>query len=94
MQLNDALFNWLQIEIVREARPSDRSAKDTALFFEEILREDHKIISINKKLLHDVYQVEYQIKDQELETKQFPQEVAEKLLRDILSEPRYNQSFE
>ncbi|SFJ05522.1 hypothetical protein [Thermoflavimicrobium dichotomicum] len=41
MQLKDALFNWLQIQIVWDARPSDRSARDTVLFFEEILREDH-----------------------------------------------------
>ncbi len=94
MRLNDALFNWLQIEIVREARPSDRSAKDTAEFFEKILREDHKITSIHKKLVNDRYLVEFQLSDQQSETREFPKEVAEKLLYDIMAEPKYNQSFE
>lgn len=94
MRRNEAIFNWLQIEIVREARPSDRSAKDTALFFEEMLREDHQVVSICKKRVGDVYHVDFQVEGQELETLQFPREVAEKLLQDILSEPKYNQSYE
>lgn len=94
MQLNDALFNWLQIEIVREARPSDRSAADTVHFFEELLREEHQVISIHKQLKDTKYELTYQFQDQEKkETISFPREVAEKLLQDILAEPKYNQSF-
>ena len=93
MQLNDALFNWLQIELVREARPSDRSAKETVLFFEELLREDHQVASITKKLVEDQYHVEYVIAD-EPKTVAFPCKLAQKLLQDILEEPRYNQSFD
>lgn len=32
MQLMDTLFNWLQIKVVWDARPADRSAKDTVEF--------------------------------------------------------------
>lgn len=94
MRLNDALFNWLQIEIVREARPSDRSAADTVRFFEEMLREDHHVVSIHKQLKDTEYVLTYQVQDQEKEeTITFPREAAEKLLQDILAEPKYNQSF-
>lgn len=93
MRLNDALFNWLQIELVREARPSDQSAKETVLFFEELLREDHQVTSITKNLVDHQYQVKYILKDEQ-KTANFPRELAEKLLQDILAEPRYNQSFD
>mgnify|MGYP001433920201 CR=1 FL=1 len=95
MRRDDAIFNWLQIEIVREARPNDRSARDTVQFFEEMLREDHQVSSISKKLVKGVYHVEYQLEgEHEVKTIQFPQELAEKLLQDIMSEPKYNQSFD
>jgi len=95
MRRDDAIFNWLQIEIVREARPSDRAAKDTVLFFEEMLRKDHQVISISKKLVEGFYHVEYQLQDDpKVRTMKFPREFAEKLLQDILSEPKYRQSFE
>lgn len=32
MKREDALFNWLQIQVVAEARPDDQSALDTAAF--------------------------------------------------------------
>ena len=33
MRLDDALFNWLQIQIVAEARPDDNAAAETRDFF-------------------------------------------------------------
>ncbi|TCS94657.1 hypothetical protein [Hazenella coriacea] len=95
MQLTDALFNWIQIKIVWQARPSDRSARDTVHFFEEMLREDHQIeqLELEKKKEDQQYVVTYQ-KQGETESHTFPIETAEKLLKDILAEPKYNQSFE
>lgn len=95
MRRDDAIFNWLQITIVQKARPNDRAAKETVQFFEEMLREDHHVIEISEQLVDGFYHVEYQIRDdQERKTIRFPREFAEKLLHDILSEPKYHQSFE
>lgn len=95
MQLRDALFNWLQIQIVWDARPSDRSAKDSALFFEQILREDHQVESLTKRKQKEAacYEVEFE-QNGNKQTMQFPAEAAEQLLNDILNEPKYNQMFE
>lgn len=35
--LQDALYNWLTIKIVSNARPDDSAAKETTELFEEIL---------------------------------------------------------
>ncbi|MBA4494282.1 hypothetical protein ACFO25_05650 [Paenactinomyces guangxiensis] len=93
MQLTDALFNWLQIQIVWEARSSDRSARDTVLFFEEILREDHQVEKLEKKIDGDHYVIKYE-QNGSAKSQTYPREAAEKLLKDILAEPKYNQSFE
>ena len=48
MKLTDALFNWLQIRIVGDARPRDRSARDTVQFFEQILTAVRLLIPVNE----------------------------------------------
>jgi hypothetical protein len=93
MRLEDALFNWLQIQIVWDARPSDRSAKDTVLFFEQILREDHQVTKLEKKKEGAFYRIDYERNGQP-ESVTFPCFAAEKLLQDIINEPKYNQSFD
>ncbi len=93
LQLTDALFNWLQIQIVWEARPNDRSARDTVLFFEEMLREDHQVSQLTKKIQQDTYVIDYE-QNGEPRSQSFPRDAAEQLLKDILAEPKYNQSFE
>lgn len=93
MQLKDALFNWLQIQIVQDARPSDRSARDTVQFFEKMLHEDHGVEQLEIQKEENQYVVHYQQSDEEKE-EVFPKVIAEKLLQDILAEPKYNQTFE
>jgi hypothetical protein len=45
MNLMDALFYWLQMELVCEGRPGDAAARETAGFFAQILTEDHGLVS-------------------------------------------------
>lgn len=90
MQQQDALFNWLQIQIVWDARPNDVSAKDTVEFFQAMLEEDHEITGIKMKKQDGQYHVSYHQKGEE-HSISFPQELAEKLLKDITEEPKYNQ---
>lgn len=93
MELREALFNWLQIQIVWDKRPSDRSARDTVHFFEELLAEKHQVTQIEKKLEQNQYVLEYE-QNGEKQSISFPRDSAEKLYQDILAEPKYNQSFE
>jgi hypothetical protein len=90
MQQKDALFNWLQIQIVWEARPNDVSAKDTVEFFQTILTEDHGISDLAMKREDGAYHITFIQKGEE-QSISFPIELAEKLLKDITEEPKYNQ---
>jgi hypothetical protein len=90
MVLQDALFNWLQIKIVSDARPEDGAAKETLDFFEQILREDHKLTSFSisgsdETMLFVQYEVDGKSKKQMID-----RERAEQLLTDINSNPKYN----
>lgn len=90
MRLQDALFNWLQIRIVSDARPEDNAARETALFFDEILRDDHHlqnvaIASVDETMYHVQYDIEGKTKRQ-----MYDRESAEQLLADIEANPKYN----
>lgn len=90
MRLEDALFNWLQIRIVADARPDDNAAKDTLAFFEQILQEDHglsafDIAKIDETMIHVRYE-----KDSRAKLQLFPRESGEQLLLDIIDNPKYN----
>ncbi|MFC0216323.1 hypothetical protein ACFFK0_28400 [Paenibacillus chartarius] len=90
MKLQDALFNWLQIRIVAEARPDDRAAMDTRDFFEQILREDHhlshfEVSRVDETMIHIRYTADGTTKLQ-----MFDREQAEQLLADIEANPKYN----
>ncbi|HET7657398.1 MAG TPA: hypothetical protein VFK37_03835 [Bacillales bacterium] len=89
MQLQDALYNWLSIKKVAEARPDDRAAEETCDFFQEILEEDHHLENLNVSLQEDRYIVHYRIDGQD-ESKQFPKALVDALLNSIESEPKYD----
>lgn len=89
MKLTDALFNWLQIAIVSEARPMDKSAKETVLFFEHILKEDHGVTELTKEINEAQYVLHFLMND-EKKTESIFRDSADKLLQDILAEPKYN----
>lgn len=91
MILRDALFNWVQMAIVAEARPDDQAARDTREFFEQILREDHglSLFHIDQKddtMIYIRYEHEGKSKQQ-----MFDRESSEKLLDDIRSNAKYNE---
>lgn len=91
MKLQDALFNWLQIKTVSDARPDDHSAKETLSFFEVILTEDHKLVSFEVTHTDDtMIHIRYET-DGKTKTQMFQRELVEKLLEDINSNPKYNQ---
>jgi len=91
VKLQDALFNWLQIKLVEDARPFDRAAKETREFFEQILREDHRLTAFgiegeDETMIHVRYEVDGVSKKQ-----MFDRELAGQLLESIQSNPKYGQ---
>lgn len=49
--VQDALYNWLTIKTVAEARPHDAAAQETYLLFHNMLHEDHQLrdVTVEKK---------------------------------------------
>ena len=91
MTLQDALFNWLQIKTVFDARPDDHAAKETCDFFEQILREDHHITSFEiTRSDETMVCVQYEIENKK-KLQMFQKEMVGKLLEDINSNPKYNE---
>ncbi len=93
MQARDALFNWLQMKIVAEARPTDQAAKETMDFFDMILKEDLHIHEISVHLEDDVSYVVHYNQENEKHTLRIDRESVEKLLADINENPIYNQQY-
>lgn len=90
MKLRDALFNWLQMDIVAEHRPDDGAAKETLKFFADILREDHSLTLVKAVLSdEDTYTITYEQDGESAETR-FDRTHAEQLWQDIESNPKYN----
>ncbi|HTG71642.1 MAG TPA: hypothetical protein VL921_20450 [Candidatus Udaeobacter sp.] len=90
MKFEDALFNWLQIKLVADARQDDQAAIDTLAFFAQILTEDHGlssfvIIKTDETMIHVKYE-----KDGRSKLQLFPRDRGEQLLADIESNPKYN----
>ncbi len=91
MRLEDALFNWLQIKLVEQGRPDDNAARETAAFFEQILKEDHGLELFAIGNVDDtMYHVNY-VKEGKKKTRMIDRESAEQLLVDINANPKYNE---
>lgn len=90
MKREDALFNWLQIQIVADARPDDQSARETASFFLDVLQEDHQMSDVGYRR-EDAWYVLFGRSGTEEWTSRYPADSAESLLVAIESEPKYNQ---
>lgn len=89
MKLADALFNWLQITLVAEARPTDAAAQETVRFFSEILEQDHQVLDVRIVHVDDtMYFVQFESSGKSRK-QMFDRESAEQLLRDLESNPIY-----
>lgn len=87
--LQDALYNWLTIKVVYDARPDDTAAKDTLDLFDDILATHHHVSNIEITKDEVMYHVSYQ-QDGEMKKTRFPRELIEVMLDQInLSPERY-----
>ncbi|MFC5703622.1 hypothetical protein ACFPVX_20240 [Cohnella faecalis] len=84
MRLLDSLFYWLQMKLVSEARPDDGAARETVLFFAQILSDDHQLTSFQIESKDELkWYVSYSDKDGAVKTVWFDREAAEMLLHDM-----------
>lgn len=91
MKLKDALFNWLQMRIVADGRPDDRAARDTLEFFADILRQDHGLTDFHISATDETFVTVKYVSEGKVKTQLFDRQSAEQLLRDIESNPKYNE---
>jgi hypothetical protein len=88
LTLMDALFYWLQMKIVSDARPDDDAARETLRFFAQILSEDHELTFFEVSLEEDQkIHVFYMKKDGTSRTVWFDREAAEQLNGDLFGTP-------
>ncbi|WML43568.1 hypothetical protein [Neobacillus sp. PS3-40] len=84
--LQDALYNWLTIKIVSNARPDDSAARETTELFEEILLS--KFGATDLKITKDktLYRVSYK-HEGEVKENRFPIVLADFTLEQINENP-------
>ncbi|PLR97429.1 hypothetical protein [Bacillus sp. T33-2] len=84
--VQDALYNWLTIKVVTDARPDDTAAKQTEDQFAQILEEEHSIESVDITKDDEMYYISYEQNGERISTR-FPRELIEVLLQQINQEP-------
>ncbi|MEH7418286.1 hypothetical protein V7266_23755 [Neobacillus drentensis] len=84
--LQDALYNWLTIKVVCDARPDDKAAIETRDFFEEILIVQHSVSSIEMTTDDLMYYISYQ-QGEETKKVRYPRELIEIMINQINQEP-------
>jgi hypothetical protein len=88
VSLMDALFYWLQMKWVSSAHPDDEAARETLLFFAQILSEDHELTSFEVSSLDaGKVHVTYLKSDGSSRTVWFDREAVEQLNRDMFGSP-------
>ncbi|WP_026692174.1 hypothetical protein [Peribacillus kribbensis] len=90
--LQDALYNWLSIKVVCDARPEDTAAQETQQLFHAMLVEDHNISSIEISREEPMYYLTYD-KDGETHKTRFPIELIDAMLNQIEQEPERYKNF-
>jgi hypothetical protein len=91
--IQDAIYNWLTIKIVADARKQDHAAQDTEKFFYELLHEEHAIEDITIEKNDPMYVVHYNI-DGEAKKQQYPVELIDIMLEQINERPEYYRNYE
>jgi hypothetical protein len=90
--LQDALYNWLTIKIVANARPDDYAAIDTYELFDQILKEEHKVSDISIQKDDVMYYLTYS-KDGEQHKARFPIELIDVMHDQIEQEPERYKNY-
>jgi hypothetical protein len=90
--LQDALYNWLTIYVVAEARPDDMAAQETASFFYGILRNDFQITELEVARDGEFYTVRYE-RNGEKQAARFPVELIDVMLKQMEKDPEKYRNY-
>lgn len=90
MKIDTALFDYLQIKVVADARPDDTAAQQTADFFRSILEQDHQLEKLDVTHDETMYHVTYTAAGK-TKMRMYDRESVEVMLAAIEREPRYGQ---
>ncbi len=91
--LQDAIYNWLTIKVVAEARPDDKAAKETFDLFEDILVNEFKLKDIEIEKDDVMYLVKYTI-DGEAKSARFPIQLIDIMHDQIQQHPERYHNYE
>ena len=84
--LQDALYNWLSISVVSDARPDDTAARETTEMFRRLLETDYKLTSVEVASDEEMYYVKYMGNGQE-GMKSFPRELIDCIINSMNEHP-------
>jgi|SRR4051794_13714862 hypothetical protein len=84
--VQDALYNWLSIKVVCDARPEDTAARETLDLFDGIIKDEHHLTNIVVTTDEVMYYVSYTHAEDSKKTR-FPRELIEVMLNQINQEP-------
>ncbi|GGE66742.1 hypothetical protein [Priestia taiwanensis] len=91
--VQDALYNWLTIKVVADARPDDKAAQETYELFDSILKEEHNIHEVEIEVNEEMYLVTY-VKGEERKNTRFPAELIDCYLDSMHREPEKFVNYE
>ncbi|MFP3411863.1 hypothetical protein SB773_09645 [Bacillus sp. SIMBA_074] len=84
--VQDALYNWLTIKTVAEARPDDSAAQETYVLFRNMIYEEHKLRNVEVEKNEEMYLITYGIEG-EIRCARFPVEAIDCFLDQMNREP-------
>ncbi|KFN04065.1 hypothetical protein D0U04_00785 [Bacillus clarus] len=84
--VQDALYNWLTIKTIAEARQDDGPAQETYVLFRDMLTEEHRLKNIKVEKNEEMYLITYE-RDGEVGVARFPLEAIDCFLEQINREP-------
>ncbi|GIN61377.1 hypothetical protein J27TS8_13700 [Robertmurraya siralis] len=90
--VQDAIYNWLTIKIVIDARPEDTAAVETEKMFYDILLEKHMLSNIEVSKDEDMYYVHFD-EQGERKKQRFPRELIEIMLNQINQQPEKYRNY-
>ncbi|WP_394232660.1 hypothetical protein [Niallia oryzisoli] len=91
-KVQDAIYNWLTIKVVTDARPDDQAAAETEQMFMSIITVELGLSEIYVKKDNGFYHISY-VKEGEQQTTRFPQELIEVMINQINESPDRYQNY-
>ncbi|WP_163101359.1 hypothetical protein [Peribacillus alkalitolerans] len=90
--LQDALYNWLTIKVVVDARPDDTAAIETEIMFHNILTKDHGVEVKGIRKDEVMYFIDFS-QESEDKTVRFPIELIDVMLNQIQLDPEKYKNY-